>query len=91
MGTGEGHRAIPTSGSTRCDYAAIVRLIGTALGDEAGTAPLTRKLKQLDAEYRHGLAHCARHQIVTSHAAFEYLARRYGLVQVPLEGPHARG
>jgi zinc transport system substrate-binding protein len=68
------------------DYAALVRLIGTALGDEAGTIPLTRKLKQLDADYRHGLAHCARRQILTSHAAYEYLARRYGLVQVPLEG-----
>ena len=67
-------------------YASLVRLIGNALGDEAATIPLTRKLTQLDAEYRRGLAHCARRQIVTSHAAFEYLARRYGLVQVPLEG-----
>ena len=38
-----------------------------------------------------------RRQIVTSHAAFGYLAQRYGLEQVPLEGlspevqPSARG
>jgi zinc transport system substrate-binding protein len=67
-------------------YAALVRLVGTALGDEAATIPLTRRLGRLDAAYRKGLAHCARREIVTSHAAFGYLARRYGLVQVPLEG-----
>ena len=67
-------------------YAGLVRLIGTALGDETKTAPLTRRLTRLDADYRRGLAHCVRRQIVTSHAAYGYLARRYGLVQIPLEG-----
>ena len=64
----------------------MTRLIGTALGKEAAAARLARRLAVLDGEYRRGLAHCARRQIVTSHAAFGYLAARYGLEQVPLEG-----
>ena len=44
------------------------------------------KLGSLDAEYRTGLAHCARNVIVTSHAAFGYLSRRYGLQQEPISG-----
>jgi zinc transport system substrate-binding protein len=67
-------------------YAVLVRLIGKALHDDAGTTALTRKLARLDRDYRTALAHCERRQIVTSHAAFGYLARRYGLEQVPLEG-----
>src|SRR5207244_1693183 len=41
---------------------------------------------RLDRAYRKGLAYCARREIVTSHAAFGYLAQRYGLVQVPITG-----
>ncbi len=67
-------------------YAEMVRLIGTALGREAPAARLARRLDALDGEYRRGLADCARRQIVTSHAAFGYLAARYGLEQIPLEG-----
>ncbi len=44
------------------------------------------KLDRLDAEYRAGLAHCARDVIVTSHAAFGYLSQRYGLQQEPISG-----
>ena len=44
------------------------------------------KLASLDAEYRAGLAHCVRTVIVTSHAAFGYLSRRYGLQQEPISG-----
>jgi zinc transport system substrate-binding protein len=43
-------------------------------------------LGALDADFRTGLAHCARHEIVTSHAAFGYLAERYGLTQVGISG-----
>ncbi len=67
-------------------YAAVVRAIGTALGDEASAERLAGRLERLDAEFRTGLAHCARRQIVTSHAAFGYLAERYGLEQIALEG-----
>jgi zinc transport system substrate-binding protein len=44
------------------------------------------KLDLLDASLRHGLAHCRRSDIVTSHTAFAYLARRYGLHQVGIAG-----
>ncbi len=67
-------------------YAEMVRLIGAALGKEASAARLAARVEGLDGEYRRGLAHCTRRQIVTSHAAFGYLAARYGLEQVPLEG-----
>jgi len=67
-------------------YAAMVRRIGAALRDRPASARLAHRLALLDAAYRRGLAHCQRRQIVTSHAAFGYLARRYGLEQIPLEG-----
>lgn len=67
-------------------YAAMVRTIGAALGDDAAAARLVRRLDGLDAALRRGLARCDRRQIVTSHAAFGYLADRYGLEQIPLEG-----
>ena len=78
-------------------YAAMVRVIGAELGEKDAAERLARKLKRLDAEFRRGLATCTRRQIVTSHAAFAYLAARYDLEQVPLEGlspeaePSAKG
>jgi zinc transport system substrate-binding protein len=45
-----------------------------------------RQLRALDAEFEDGLADCERHTFVTSHAAFAYLARRYGLKQVAISG-----
>ncbi len=62
------------------------RTIGSALGDDAAADRFARRLGALDAEFRRGLSRCARRQIVTSHAAFGYLAARYGLEQIPLEG-----
>ena len=44
------------------------------------------RLEALDQAFAAGLTDCARREIVTSHAAFAYLARRYRLVQVPLMG-----
>lgn len=44
------------------------------------------KLAALHAEFETGLRDCARRDVVTSHAAFTYLARRYGLTQVPVLG-----
>ena len=49
-------------------------------------AVLVRQLKDLDAEFRTGLASCARNELVTSHNAFGYLARRYALTQVGILG-----
>jgi zinc transport system substrate-binding protein len=67
-------------------YAKIVTRIGRALGREAAAARLNVRLRELDAEYRQGLANCERHEIVTSHEAFAYLAQRYGLDQIPITG-----
>jgi zinc transport system substrate-binding protein len=62
----------------------VVQRIGTAL--HASAAPLVKDLKALDRDYRSGLKDCRRHEIVTSHAAFGYLAQRYGLKQVAITG-----
>ena len=45
-----------------------------------------RQLAALDARYTDGLANCERKLIVTSHEAFGYLARRYGLEQEGVAG-----
>ncbi|MDI1466388.1 metal ABC transporter substrate-binding protein [Catellatospora sp. KI3] len=47
---------------------------------------LLQELTKLDGEYAAGLKQCQRHEIVTSHAAFGYLADRYGLTQIALSG-----
>jgi zinc transport system substrate-binding protein len=53
---------------------------------DANAAKLKSDLAALDAEFQQGLAACERKEIITSHAAFGYLARRYGLEQVPISG-----
>jgi zinc transport system substrate-binding protein len=67
-------------------FAAVARSIASALGDAAAADPLATRLERLDGEFRKGLARCRRRELVTSHAAFGYLAQRYGLQQVPLVG-----
>jgi zinc transport system substrate-binding protein len=67
-------------------YARIVRGVARALGEPGGANSLVRRLELLDRDYRQGLANCQRREIVTSHAAFGYLAARYGLEQVPIAG-----
>jgi zinc transport system substrate-binding protein len=47
---------------------------------------LQRDLSLLDEQYRQGLASCRTKDIITSHAAFGYLASSYGLTQVPIAG-----
>jgi zinc transport system substrate-binding protein len=67
-------------------FAGIVRMIGGELGRPARAHALAGRLNALDREFRAGLADCRTHEIVTSHAAFGYLAARYGLRQVALSG-----
>ena len=67
-------------------FATVAREIASALGTPAAADDLVARLDALDDEYRRGLGRCARREVVTSHAAFGYLAARYGLVQVPLVG-----
>ena len=65
-------------------FARIGRRIGSAL--HRSSARLSADLQQLDRDYRAGLRDCKRHEIVTSHEAFGYLAARYGLKQVAITG-----
>ena len=47
---------------------------------------LKAKLDDLDIQYKQGLLNCTEKNIITSHAAFGYLATAYGLNQVPIAG-----
>jgi zinc transport system substrate-binding protein len=67
-------------------FAAQVRRIGAALGRPAEAARLEGELRALHRHFRRGLAECERREVVTSHAAFGYLADRYGLEQIALTG-----
>jgi zinc transport system substrate-binding protein len=76
-------------------YAAVATAIGQRLGQldpghaadyTAGARAFTARLGALDGEFRAGLATCANHELVTSHAAFGYLSERYGFTQVPIAG-----
>jgi zinc transport system substrate-binding protein len=67
-------------------YAQVVRAIGAALGNEPAAEALAGRAEALAAEYRTGLASCDRRDLVTSHAAYGYLARANALRQVPLAG-----
>lgn len=67
-------------------YALLVKRIGAALHRPEATKAFVRRLHALDREYASGLAHCTRHEIVTSHEAFAYLGQRYHLHQVAITG-----
>jgi zinc transport system substrate-binding protein len=67
-------------------YARVVERVGRVLGSPQRARQLETKLRALDASFRAGLGRCERRELVTSHAAFGYLAARYGLEQVPLTG-----
>jgi zinc transport system substrate-binding protein len=67
-------------------YAAIVDRVGAELAAEERAAELVAELEELHAEYEEGLADCVRRELVTSHAAFGYLAERYGLEQISISG-----
>lgn len=53
---------------------------------QANAAAYSRELDELDAAFAQGLADCRRRVLVTSHAAFGYLAARYDLVQEAIAG-----
>jgi zinc transport system substrate-binding protein len=52
----------------------------------ANGAAYRSELAALDSDFHAGLSGCARRVIVTSHEAFGYLARRYGLEQQAIAG-----
>src|SRR5215218_1138360 len=53
---------------------------------EANARRLADELGALDAQFRSELASCDRSDFITTHAAFGYLARRYGLTQIGISG-----
>lgn len=67
-------------------FSGTVEGIGAVLGRPEAAHELQSDLDELHAAFRTGLADCARREIVTSHAAFGYLAERYGLEQIALTG-----
>jgi zinc transport system substrate-binding protein len=82
--TGEGGKADPHVWLDPVLFTRVARRIATAIGRP--TERVAKQLHALDAEYRLGLAHCARRDFVTSHGAFGYLAARYRLRQIPITG-----
>ena len=65
-------------------FARIGTKIGVAL--HRPSSGFVADMRKLDQAYRNGLRDCKRREIVTSHAAFGYLAARYGLEQVAITG-----
>lgn len=53
---------------------------------KANTAALVRKLDALNTEFRTGLANTKTKVFITTHAAFGYLAERYGLTEEAING-----
>jgi zinc transport system substrate-binding protein len=53
---------------------------------QANTDLLKTKLDDLDVQYEQDLSNCAEKNVITSHAAFDYLATAYGFNQVPITG-----
>jgi zinc transport system substrate-binding protein len=66
--------------------AAIAGTVAEALGEPTAAGELVARLEGLDRELREGLLSCERREVVTSHAAFGYLADAYGLRQIALTG-----
>ena len=67
-------------------YAEMSDRIGRALGRAERAATFRAQLESLDREYEAALSQCRRREIVTSHAAFGYLAERYRLEQIAITG-----
>jgi zinc transport system substrate-binding protein len=67
-------------------FANMVTRIGEELDRPDAASDLAARLRALDEELAAGLDGCDRHEVVTSHAAFGYLAQRYGLKQISLTG-----
>jgi zinc transport system substrate-binding protein len=66
--------------------ATLADAVGRQLDRPQEAAALRGELTKLDGEFADGLRTCQRREIVTSHDAFGYLARRYQLEQVPITG-----
>lgn len=76
-------------------YAEVASGVGKALEKadpkhsadyEKNTAALLKKFSALDTRYRTGLANTRTKVFITTHAAFGYLAERYGLTEEAING-----
>lgn len=76
-------------------YADVVKAItdklvatdsANAAGYQERSKALLADLAKLDTDYKTGLANCRLKTFVTSHEAFAYLAKRYGLTMVGIAG-----
>jgi zinc transport system substrate-binding protein len=76
-------------------YSGVAATIAKRLSslDPANKADYEKNAKAFDArlsalsqDFKAGLAHCQGKEIVTSHAAFGYLARRFGMTQIAITG-----
>ncbi|ROT27116.1 metal ABC transporter substrate-binding protein [Micromonospora sp. HM5-17] len=100
-GAGEEHEEAATGGKDPHVWLDPTRLatIGDRLAERLGTVDpdratdyadraraLRADLETLDREFAQGLRNCQRRELVTSHAAFAYLAQRYQLEQIGITG-----
>lgn len=53
---------------------------------EANAKQFGDAMAAIDEEYRTGLAECERKEFITAHAAFNYLAKAYGLTEIGISG-----
>ncbi len=70
---------------------AIAERLGTIDPDHAAdytrnAEALAKDLTGLDQDFAAGLKQCTIREFITNHAAFGYLAKRYGLVQISISG-----
>ena len=71
--------------------AAVARTIAeadpaNATAYQAAADTLEAQLAALDTKYRDGLTGCQRTTFLTTHAAFDYMAKAYGLTQLAIAG-----
>lgn len=53
---------------------------------QSNTSQYTNELITLDNRFKEGLANCTKEDIITAHAAFGYMAERYGFNQIAIAG-----
>ncbi len=53
---------------------------------ETNNKVISEKLDSLDQSFKEGLANCQKDFFVTAHNAFGYIARSYGIKQIPISG-----
>ena len=86
VGAEEEHGVDPHVWLDPVRYAAIAERLGEELDRRPEAERFAARLHALDREFRDGFSDCDRDEFVTSHAAFSYLAERYGLKQVAITG-----